>query len=160
LFHTVLVARVDFRCRYHNARERRFSLLDKTMDIFVTDERTRLLLALLMLFILKELPHGILGILSVILGEEFLNSCYQRLSDLMNVVGLFTSALRFPVYYITSSQFRAAFTLLIQCVLRWIRIPQQLQQPNIITDGETHNTTPLIIFEGETGLKNTTVTRL
>jgi ABC-type enterochelin transport system permease subunit len=105
--------------------------------IFVTGERTRILVAILMMFILKELPHGILGFLSVILGEESFKICYERLSNLMDILTLSTNALYFPVYYITSSQFRAAFNLLVQRAPRCSHIQQQA---DIIMDGETHNT--------------------
>lgn len=44
-----------------------------------TDRTTRMLLAVLLLFLVTELPQGILGLLSVILGTKFFNTCYVML---------------------------------------------------------------------------------
>lgn len=47
-----------------------------------TDRTTMMLLAVLLLFLLTELPQGILGLLCVILGTGFLNSCYLMLGEI------------------------------------------------------------------------------
>lgn len=44
-----------------------------------TDRTTRMLLAVLLLFLLTEFPQGVLGLLSVILGEGFFRTCYAKL---------------------------------------------------------------------------------
>lgn len=44
-----------------------------------TDRTTRMLLAVLLLFLITEFPQGILGLLSVTLGKEFLMQCYLKL---------------------------------------------------------------------------------
>lgn len=44
-----------------------------------TDRTTMMLLAVLLLFLVTELPQGILGLLGVILGQSFLNTCYAML---------------------------------------------------------------------------------
>lgn len=48
-------------------------LLDKERQ---TDRTTRMLLAVLLLFLLTEFPQGILGLLSAVLGEPFFKQCY------------------------------------------------------------------------------------
>lgn len=48
-------------------------LLDKEKQ---TDRTTRMLLAVLLLFLLTEFPQGILGLLSALLGEPFFKQCY------------------------------------------------------------------------------------
>lgn len=45
-----------------------------------TDRTTKMLLAVLLLFLITEFPQGIMGLLNTILGDEFLIHCYLRLS--------------------------------------------------------------------------------
>lgn len=44
-----------------------------------TDRTTMMLLAVLLLFLLTELPQGILGLFSVLLGPRFFKACYLML---------------------------------------------------------------------------------
>ncbi|XP_061394104.1 G-protein coupled receptor dmsr-1-like, partial [Musca vetustissima] len=44
-----------------------------------TDRTTQMLLAVLMLFLITELPQGIMGLLNTILGEAFFMQCYLKL---------------------------------------------------------------------------------
>lgn len=44
-----------------------------------TDRTTRMLLAVLLLFLITEFPQGILGLLSVLLGRPFFMQCYIKL---------------------------------------------------------------------------------
>lgn len=47
-----------------------------------TDRTTRMLLAVLLLFLITEFPQGILALLSGLLGQEFFVNCYQKLGNL------------------------------------------------------------------------------
>lgn len=53
------------------------------------DRTTRMLLAVLLLFLMTEFPQGILGLLSLLLGDSFFKSCYIPLGDLMDIVSKF-----------------------------------------------------------------------
>lgn len=44
-----------------------------------TDRTTRMLVAVLLLFLLTEFPQGILGLLSALLGQRFFQECYLKL---------------------------------------------------------------------------------
>lgn len=44
-----------------------------------TDRTTRMLLAVLLLFLITEFPQGILGLLGVVLGQTFMLQCYYKL---------------------------------------------------------------------------------
>lgn len=44
-----------------------------------TDRTTRMLLAVLLLFLITEFPQGVLGLLCVVLGKRFLMECYVKL---------------------------------------------------------------------------------
>lgn len=46
-----------------------------------TDRTTRMLLAVLLLFLITEFPQAILGLLSVLIGEEFDKQCYRPLGN-------------------------------------------------------------------------------
>ena len=48
-----------------------------------TDRTTRMLLAVLLLFLITELPQAILGLLSAA-SEEFYMNCYQKLGEFLN----------------------------------------------------------------------------
>lgn len=45
------------------------------------DRTTKMLIAVLMLFLITEFPQGILGFLSALLHEEFYINCYQKLGN-------------------------------------------------------------------------------
>lgn len=74
------------------------------------DRTTRMLLAVLLLFLLTEFPQAILGAVAIILGNGFLVSCYKPLGHLMDMAALTNSAINFILYCTMSQQFRAAFS--------------------------------------------------
>lgn len=47
-----------------------------------TDRTTRMLLAVLLLFLITEFPQGVLGLFCVVLGQQFLLECYLKLGKL------------------------------------------------------------------------------
>ncbi|XP_034483145.1 sex peptide receptor [Drosophila innubila] len=83
-----------------------------------TDRTTRMLLAVLLLFLITEFPQGIMGLLNVLLGDAFLMECYLKLSDLMDILALINSSINFILYCSMSRQFRSTFTLLFRP--RWL----------------------------------------
>lgn len=58
------------------SRKKPSRLMDKEKQ---TDRTTRMLLAVLLLFLLTEFPQGVLGVLSVVLGDDFFRTCYMKL---------------------------------------------------------------------------------
>lgn len=81
------------------------------------DRTTNILIAVLTLFIITELPQGILGLLSVILGKKFFKTCYASLGDLMDILALFNGAVNFILYCTMSKQFRKTFGQLFKPAL-------------------------------------------
>lgn len=73
------------------------------------DRTTRMLLAVLFLFLLTEFPQGILALLSGILGDAFFSECYGHLGELMDILALINSAINFILYCVMSRQFRQTF---------------------------------------------------
>ncbi|XP_078034404.1 G-protein coupled receptor dmsr-1 [Augochlora pura] len=74
-----------------------------------TDRTKMMLLAVLLLFLLTELPQGILGLFSVLLGQGFFETCYVMLGDVIDMLTLVNSAINFILYCTMSRQFRKTF---------------------------------------------------
>ena len=81
------------------------------------DRTTRMLLAVLFLFLLTEFPQGILALLSGILGDDFFNNCYRQLNELMDILALINGAINFILYCVMSSQFRDTFHRIVKPIL-------------------------------------------
>ncbi|KAH8272388.1 hypothetical protein KR018_002418, partial [Drosophila ironensis] len=91
-----------------------------------TDRTTRMLLAVLLLFLITEFPQGIMGLLNALLGDAFFLQCYLRLSDLMDILALINSSINFILYCSMSKQFRTTFTLLFRPKFldKWLPVAQ------------------------------------
>ncbi|XP_026320541.1 sex peptide receptor-like [Hyposmocoma kahamanoa] len=74
-----------------------------------TDRTTKMLVAVLLLFLLTELPQGILGLLSGVLGRCFFKRCYDLFGELMDALALLNGAINFVLYCSMSRQFRTTF---------------------------------------------------
>lgn len=73
------------------------------------DRTTRLLIAILILFLATEFPQGILGMLSAVHGVQYFHDCYIPLGDVWDAMALINSAINFILYCIMSKQFRRTF---------------------------------------------------
>ncbi|KAL4231507.1 G-protein coupled receptor [Mactra antiquata] len=69
---------------------------------------TGMLLAVVVLFLLTELPQGILTIISLI-EESFFYSVYWPLGDILDIMALCNNAINFVLYSTMSRQFRDTF---------------------------------------------------
>ncbi|XP_011647539.1 sex peptide receptor [Pogonomyrmex barbatus] len=109
-----------------------------------TDRTTGMLLAVLLLFLLTELPQGILGLLSVIVGPSFFKTCYIMLGDVIDILTLINSAINFILYCTMSRQFRTTFNQLFcnrwRLIGRWMAVPHQPMENNGHT-GTNHTVT-------------------
>ncbi|XP_071443765.1 G-protein coupled receptor dmsr-1-like [Hetaerina americana] len=76
------------------------------------DRTTAMLLAVLLLFLVSEVPQGVLGLLSVIIGKRFFQDCYHSLGEAMDLLALTNGAVNFVVYCTMSRQFRDTFSSL------------------------------------------------
>lgn len=72
------------------------------------DRVTKMLLAILILFLISEVPQGILGLLYILPNAGFAN-CYERLGEIMDMLVLFNSSVNFLLYCSMSQQFRDTF---------------------------------------------------
>lgn len=74
-----------------------------------TDRTTKMLLAVLLLFLVTELPQGILGLLSGLMGWCFFTRCYNLFGDMMDFLALLNGSINFVLYCSMSRQFRQTF---------------------------------------------------
>lgn len=68
-----------------------------------------MLVAVLLLFLVTEIPQGILGLLSGVLGECFFRNCYHNFGEVMDILALLNGAINFILYCSMSRQFRTTF---------------------------------------------------
>ncbi|XP_064642577.1 G-protein coupled receptor dmsr-1-like [Lineus longissimus] len=77
-----------------------------------TNRTTRMLLAVVVLFVICELPQGIVGIFVGILGAQFERDVYYPLGELFDIIALVNNGINFILYCTMSKQFRETFVLL------------------------------------------------
>ncbi|CAG2189324.1 G-protein coupled receptor dmsr-1-like [Mytilus edulis] len=98
----------------HRAYKRRMALKNKgkkeDSDKHNEHNRTTLmLLAVVVLFLITELPQGIMTILNIVDIERFYESVYMPLGDLFDITALCNNAINFVLYCTMSTQFRETF---------------------------------------------------
>ncbi|ESO91469.1 hypothetical protein LOTGIDRAFT_105773 [Lottia gigantea] len=98
-----------------DAEKRRKKLLSKPMKgsddprrPSKTNRTTRMLLAVVILFLVTEIPQGILNLISGI-EEDFFDNVYTPLGDLMDILALINNGINFILYCTMSKQFRDTF---------------------------------------------------
>ncbi|XP_054709025.1 G-protein coupled receptor dmsr-1-like [Uloborus diversus] len=96
----------------YEANLRRQRLKNRAENDRSHDRTTRMLLAVLLLFLLTEFPAGLLALLSGILGSDFFNNVYLNFGETMDALALVNSAINFIIYCSMSRQFRDTFALL------------------------------------------------
>ncbi|KAL7648890.1 UNVERIFIED_CONTAM: hypothetical protein RMT77_000824 [Armadillidium vulgare] len=111
------------------------------------DRVTKMLLAILILFLISEVPQGILGLLYILPNSGF-TSCYEKLGEIMDMLVLFNSAVNFLLYCSMSQQFRDTFKELIEpCTIavsknmlsyRWRTVPPSDTGTDCSTTCVTH----------------------
>ncbi|XP_041984830.1 G-protein coupled receptor dmsr-1-like [Aricia agestis] len=93
-----------------------------------TDRTTRMLVAVLLLFLLTEFPQGILGLLSGMLGRCFFKRCYDLFGEMMDALALLNGAINFVLYCAMSKQFRTTFRQIL-----WREKPRASSQTELQT---------------------------
>lgn len=88
---------------------RRRVRLRLTNDAHRTDKTTLMLIVLLTVFLLSELPQGILLICTGIFDNQFRSKVSYKLGDLMDLLSLINSSANFVIYFAMSQKFREVF---------------------------------------------------
>lgn len=73
------------------------------------DRTTKMLVAVLLLFLITEFPQGIFGLLSGMKGKCFFLKCYQDFGDIMDMLALLNGSINFILYCCMNRMFRTAF---------------------------------------------------
>ena len=86
-----------------------------------------MLVAVLLLFLITEIPQGILGLLSGVLGDCFFRNCYHNFGEVMDILALINGAINFILYCSMSRQFRTTFGQLFKprIIKKWHHASQQ-----------------------------------
>ena len=74
-----------------------------------TDRTTKMLLAILMLYVISELPYGIAILLMGILGSEFQSNVFAPLWEVFDILILFNAGANFLLLVSMSRMFRETF---------------------------------------------------
>lgn len=78
-------------------------------QISQNETTTRLLIAVMIVFLICEFPAGILAALCAILGQDFFENVYQPTGTLTDLLALINSSVNFILYCFMSTQFRITF---------------------------------------------------
>jgi hypothetical protein len=73
------------------------------------DRTTKMLLVIVGVFLVTELPQGIMAVLSGMFSEEFRRYVYNNLGDILDLMALCNSCTTFVIYCTMSAQFRNEF---------------------------------------------------
>ncbi|CAJ0939376.1 unnamed protein product, partial [Mesorhabditis belari] len=74
-----------------------------------TDRTTLMLVVILIVFLITELPQGIISILCAIYTADVHNYLYYYLGDVLDLLSLLNSSVNFVLYCIMSSRYRKTF---------------------------------------------------
>ncbi|VDP00391.1 unnamed protein product [Soboliphyme baturini] len=92
------------------ARSERIGGLRKRRSAkYFSQSTTKMLVAVVSIFLITELPQAVLATLSAIYPGEVYNKIYPMLGDLLDLLSLINSSTNFILYCIMSSQFRDTF---------------------------------------------------
>jgi hypothetical protein len=81
-----------------------------------SDRTTKMLLAILLLYLVTEMPNGVITLLVGLLGESFQNNVYQPLGEIFDILALINSGINFILLASMSRLFRKTF-----CKIFWPR---------------------------------------
>lgn len=89
------------------------------------DRTTRMLVAVLLLFLITEFPQGIFALRIGMMGRCFFLQCYQSFGEVMDILALLNGSINFILYCCMNRMFRATFGQLFKSKLlaRWNPTP-------------------------------------
>lgn len=100
----------------HPVRAQRHHAHAVTSSSSQSDRTTKMLLAILLLYLLTEAPNGIISLLVGLLGEDFQNNVYLPLGEIFDILALINSGINFILLASMSRLFRKTF-----CKIFWPR---------------------------------------
>lgn len=93
----------------------------KTKSERRAERTTKMLVAVLFLFLLTEFPQGIFGVLIGMKGKCFFIKCYQNFGEVMDILALINGAINFILYCCMNRMFRITFGQLFRSsiLIKW-----------------------------------------
>lgn len=85
-----------------------------------TDRTTHMLLAIVFVFLVTELPQGVMAVLSGMFSEEFRRHIYNNLGDILDLLSLCGACTTFIIYCSMSGQFRNVRLQLLAVYVRML----------------------------------------
>lgn len=86
------------------------------------DRTTKMLVAVLLLFLITEFPQGIFGLMIGMRGKCFFLKCYQNFGAIMDILALLNGSINFILYCCMNRNFRMHFGQLFkhQILAKWV----------------------------------------
>ncbi|XP_072387881.1 G-protein coupled receptor dmsr-1 isoform X1 [Diabrotica undecimpunctata] len=79
-----------------------------------SDRTTKMLVAVLLLFLITEFPQGIFALLIGIKGHDLFLQCYQQYGEIMDIMALTNGSINFILYCCMNRMFRMTFNQLFR----------------------------------------------
>ncbi|KAH1007259.1 G-protein coupled receptor dmsr-1-like [Dendroctonus ponderosae] len=85
------------------------------------DRTTKMLVAILFLFLLTELPQGLFALVIALKGKELFLTCYQHYGEIMDICAILNGSINFILYCCMNRMFRITFGQLFRSKIlkRW-----------------------------------------
>lgn len=89
------------------------------------DRTTKMLIAVLLLFLLTEFPQGIFAFFIGLKGKDLFLICYQQYGEVMDIMALLNGSINFILYCCMNRMFRATFGQLFKnkILTKWVSAP-------------------------------------
>lgn len=75
----------------------------------MADRTTKMLVAVLLLFLLSEFPQGLFVLVTGLKGEYYFSNCYQMYGEVMDMMALLNGSINFILYCCMNRMFRQTF---------------------------------------------------
>lgn len=101
-----------------NGSDKRLSKYERRAD-----RTTKMLIAILFLFLLTEMPQGLFGLVIALKGKELFLTCYQHYGEIMDMCALLNGSITFILYCCMNRMFRITFGQLFRnkIMKRWVQ---------------------------------------
>ncbi|KAG5884783.1 hypothetical protein JTB14_031406 [Gonioctena quinquepunctata] len=92
------------------------------------DRTTKMLIAVLMLFLVTEFPQGLFAFFIGLKGKDLFLTCYQHYGEVMDMMALMNGSINFILYCCMNRMFRSTFGQLFKpkILRKWVAAPSDI----------------------------------